>query len=81
MGHLQRGGPPTPCDRVLATKLGTRAVELIEKGDFGYMVAVKGNGLSKSRLEDVARGQRTVRPSDPLIAAARSVGTSFGDQR
>ena len=79
MGHLQRGGPPTPCDRVLATKLGTKAVELIEKGDFGYMVAVKGNGLSQSRLEDVARGQRTVRPNDPLIAAARSVGTSFGD--
>ena len=79
MGHLQRGGTPTPYDRVLATKLGTRAVDLIEKGDFGYMVAVKGNGLSKVRLQEVARGQRTVRASDPLVAAARAVGTSFGD--
>ncbi len=79
MGHLQRGGTPTPYDRVLATKLGTRAVDLIEKGDFGYMVAVKGNSLAKVRLQDVAKGQRTVRSNDPLIAAARSVGTSFGD--
>ncbi len=79
LGHLQRGGTPTPSDRVLATKLGTKAVDLIKRGDFGYMVAVKGTALSKVRLEDVARGQRTVRANDPLIAAARSVGTCFGD--
>ena len=79
MGHLQRGGPPTPYDRVLATKLGTSAVGLIEKGDFGYMVAVRGNRLTRVRLQEVARGQRTVRSNDPLIAAARAVGTCFGD--
>ena len=79
MGHLQRGGPPTPYDRVLATKLGTTAVDLIENGEFGYMVAVKGNAITKVRLQDVAKGQRTVRSNDPLIASARAVGTCFGD--
>jgi 6-phosphofructokinase 1 len=79
MGHLQRGGPPTPYDRVLATKLGTRAVDLIENGEFGYMVAVKGNAITRVRLQDVAKGQRTVRSNDPLIASARAVGTCFGD--
>jgi len=79
MGHLQRGGPPTPYDRVLATRLGTKAVDLVENGDFGYMVAVKGNALTKVRLQDVAKGQRTVRSNDPLIASARAVGTCFGD--
>jgi hypothetical protein len=43
------------------------------------MVAVKGSGLTKVRLQDVAKGQRTVRPNDPLIASARAVGTCFGD--
>ncbi len=79
LGHLQRGGTPTPFDRVLATRLGSKAVDLIEAGAFGYMVAVKGNGLSKVALKDVARGQRTVRPSDPLVATARSLDTCFGD--
>ncbi len=79
MGHLQRGGTPTPFDRVLATKLGTTAVDLIQNREFGYMVAVKGGGLTKVSLQDVATGTRTVSLNDPLIATARSVGTCFGD--
>ena len=79
MGHLQRGGSPTPFDRVLATRLGTKAVDLVENGEFGYMVAVKGNVLAKVPLQDVAKGPRTVRSNDPLIASARAVGTCFGD--
>ena len=80
MGHLQRGGSPTPFDRVLATRLGTKAVDMIVNGEFGYMVAVKGNSLTKVSLRDVAKGPRTVRANDPLIAAARAVGTCFGDK-
>lgn len=79
MGHLQRGGTPTPFDRVLATRLGTKAVDLIANGEFGYMVAVKGNALTKVPLRDVARGTRTVHANDPLIASARGVNTCFGD--
>lgn len=79
MGHLQRGGSPTPFDRVLATWLGTKAVEMIANKEFGYMVAVQGNKLVKVPLQKVAKGPRTVPLNHPLISAARSVGTSFGD--
>jgi phosphofructokinase-like protein len=79
LGHLQRGGSPTPFDRVLATSLGAEAVNLIRKGQFGAMVGVRGSRLVKVPLKDVAKGPRAVPPNDPLIAVARSVGTCFGD--
>jgi len=79
LGHLQRGGTPTPFDRVLATRLGTRAVEMIVNQRFGYMLGVQKNELVEVPLAEVAGGQRTVSLDDPLISAARSVGTSFGD--
>jgi 6-phosphofructokinase 1 len=78
MGHLQRGGTPTPFDRVLATRLGTKAVEMIENEEFGYMVGVKGDSLVSVTLEEVAKGPRTVPDNHPLLEVARSVGTSFG---
>jgi len=79
MGHLQRGGSPTPSDRILATRLGTRAVDMIRDRRFGQMVAVKGDALVGVPLEEVARGPRTVPPDHPLVRAARAVGTCFGD--
>ena len=79
MGHLQRGGCPTPSDRILATQLGTKAIDMIENGDFGYMVGVKNNSLVKVSLQKVAGGARTVPPAHPLLKSARSVGTCFGD--
>ena len=79
LGHLQRGGSPTPADRVLATRLGTKAVEMIETKKFGYMAAVRGNDIVAVRLEEIAKGPRNVPLEHPLITAARSVGTCFGD--
>jgi phosphofructokinase-like protein len=79
MGHLLRGGSPTPFDRVLATRLGTKAVDLIANKQFGYMVAVKGNSLDKVPLKEVAKGPRTIPADEPLIKVARSVGTCFGN--
>jgi len=79
LGHLQRGGVPTPFDRVLATRLGTRAVDMLMDGHYGRMVGVKGKDLVEVPLEVVARGQRRVPVGDALIASARSVGTCFGD--
>jgi 6-phosphofructokinase 1 len=79
LGYLQRGGSPTAFDRILATSLGTKAVELIQKGRFGYMVAVKQNKIVEVSLERVAKGPRTVPLNYPLIEAARSIGTCFGD--
>jgi phosphofructokinase-like protein len=79
LGHMQRGGSPTAFDRVLATRLGTRAVDNIINKRYGYMVGVQKNELVDVPLAEVARGQRAVSVDDPLITSARSVGTSFGD--
>jgi 6-phosphofructokinase 1 len=80
LGHLQRGGPPTPFDRLLATRLGTKAVELIENQEFGFMVGIKGDALVKVPLETVAKGSRLVPLNHPLMKSARSMGTSFGNE-
>jgi ATP-dependent phosphofructokinase / diphosphate-dependent phosphofructokinase len=80
LGHLQRGGTPTAYDRVLATRLGARAVEMLASHTYGHMVGVRGNSLVEVPLSVVAEGQRRVEPNEPLLEAARSVGTSFGDR-
>jgi phosphofructokinase-like protein len=79
MGHLLRGGSPTPFDRILATRLGTKAVDMIEDKKFGYMVGVKGNTLVNVSLKEVAKGIKTVPLNHPMIKAARALGTCFGD--
>jgi phosphofructokinase-like protein len=79
MGHLQRGGSPTPFDRVLATELGTRAVDMIEEGLFGHMVGVKGNALVNVSLDIVAEGPKVVPRNHRLLKSARALGTYFGD--
>jgi ATP-dependent phosphofructokinase / diphosphate-dependent phosphofructokinase len=80
MGHLQRGGTPTPFDRVLATRLGTRAVDMLVNQTYGHMVGIRGNALVEVPLAEVARGQRKIEQDEPLLQSARSVGTSFGDK-
>ncbi len=77
MGHLQRGGNPTPFDRVLGTRLGTEAVRVIAEGRFGVMVGVRGNRLCTTPLQVITRGPRCVSRNHPLIAVAESVGTSM----
>jgi len=79
LGHLQRGGSPTAADRVLATQLGAETVDLIVRGELGRMAAVKDGSITSVPLEVAAGGPRTVPLDHPLIAAARSIGTSFGD--
>ncbi len=79
LGHLQRGGSPTSFDRVLATRLGTRVVDMIEDGATGRMVGVQCDKLVGVPLSDVARGPRLVPADHPLIASARAVGVSFAD--
>jgi len=78
MGHLQRGGVPTAFDRILATHLGTKVFDMIEKKKFGHMVGIKGMRFIPVPLKKVAGGSRTVPPSAPLIKTARYVGTHFG---
>lgn len=79
LGHLQRGGTPSAADRVLATRLGTACAELLHAGQYGVMVAARGDGTVAVPLEEVA-GQKKLVPRDhPLVHSARLVGTCLGD--
>jgi 6-phosphofructokinase 1 len=78
LGHLQRGGPPTSADRVLATRFGARAVELVTEGKWGTMVALHGQDLVPVPLAAVAGRIRTVPLDCDLIRLARAIGMGFG---
>jgi len=80
LGHLQRGGSPTAHDRILATRLGAKAVDLVAAGDFGRMVAVQKGEIVSVPLDIPGAGPRLVPLDHPLLAAARAVGTSFGNE-
>ncbi len=80
LGHVQRGGTPVAGDRVLATQFGDRAIELIKAGERNRMVALQQGRVTHIDISEPAGRQRTVPPDHPLIAAARSVYTSFGDE-
>jgi len=80
LGHLQRGGSPTARDRVLGTLFGREAMIQAMQGNFGVMVGLRGTGMVTVPLEEIAGKQRLVDPEDNLVQAARSVGTSFGNE-
>lgn len=79
LGHLQRGGSPTPFDRWLATRFGIAAVERLMKGQLGRMVALRGQRVESVELKEAVSRLRRVDPTSEEVLAARSVGTSFGD--
>jgi len=79
LGHVQRGGTPTARDRILATLFGDHAMELLKEGKSGRLVAWQCGRLTDVPLLESAGKQRLVTPDNPLLAAARSVGTDFGD--
>lgn len=79
LGYLQRGGIPTPNDRILCTQFGTKVAELALKNEFGKMVAKRGDDFVAVPLEEVAGKKRLVTMDHPLIKAARAVKTCLGD--
>jgi phosphofructokinase-like protein len=79
LGHVQRGGPPTAFDRLLCTRLGTKAGELLAQGHYNIMVGVKGTECVPVPLENVAGLKRTVPPDHPWLQTARLVETCLGD--
>jgi 6-phosphofructokinase len=79
LGYVQRGGTPSAGDRLLATRLGTMCVELIQEKVFGIMVASRGDGVEPVRIADVAGKLKTVPLDHPWIESARRVGTCLGD--
>ncbi|MBL8968200.1 MAG: 6-phosphofructokinase [Spirochaetaceae bacterium] len=79
LGYLQRGGVPAPYDRLLATSLGAAAADLIRRGDFGRMVALRGGTIGSVALAEVAGKTRKIPDGHELLVAARRVGTCLGD--
>jgi 6-phosphofructokinase 1 len=79
LGYVQRGGSPCAFDRVFATKLGYQAARLVAEGRWNRMASWQRGRLTDVALSEVAGGSRNVPPDDPLLAVARSVGTSFGE--
>lgn len=79
LGHLQRGGSPSPFDRILATGYGEAAAKLALEGQYGKMVSLRNGIITSVAFEDIPRGVRTVPVDHPLIRAAKSIEISFGD--
>ncbi|HEY3321464.1 MAG TPA: ATP-dependent 6-phosphofructokinase [Planctomycetota bacterium] len=80
LGHVQRGGIPSPTDRLLCTRLGVKAADLLAKGVYNVMVAVKGDDCVPVPLEKVAGRKKTVPLDHPWVQTARQVGTCLGDR-
>ena len=78
LGHLQRGGSPVAFDRVLATRYGVKAVELVEQGKWGEIVCLRGAQITSVPIHEAVDIYRTIRPDDPVLSAARAVGIEFG---
>ena len=79
LGHVQRGGTPSPLDRVLATRLGTAAADTIADGKVGVMIAARGEEAVAVPIEEVAGKRKTVPPDHSWITSARRLGTNLGD--
>jgi len=80
LGHVQRGGSPSPFDRILATRFGVAAVELVARGEFGRMVTLRGTRMESVPLGEAIGKAHFVDPSSDRVDAARAVGISFGDE-
>lgn len=78
LGHLQRGGSPTPYDRILASRFGVKAVELIAAEKYGQMVALKGQTIEDVPISSAIAQLNTVDPAGELVSIAEALGISFG---
>ena len=78
LGHVQRGGSPTPFDRVLATQYGNTAAQLVMRGEFDRMVTLQQGAFTSIPVGMVAGRNRPVPPDHPLVQCARQIGVSLG---
>ncbi|HPN39133.1 MAG TPA: ATP-dependent 6-phosphofructokinase [Melioribacteraceae bacterium] len=78
LGHLQRGGSPTPFDRILSTKFGTFAIQYAIKKKFGIMVTLKGTEIKYAKIEDCIAKQKLVSKDCQAVQSASAVGVGFG---
>ncbi len=78
LGYIQRGGSPSPSDRILATRYGAHAAKLIHEGNFGTMVSLKKGEITSVPLSKVGGKTQLLDPNHPLIIKARNMGVCFG---
>ena len=78
LGHLQRGGSPTPFDRILSTRFGTFAINLAMNKMFGRMVALKGGEITSVTIKEAIKAQKLVTSANSILHAALQVGVDFG---
>jgi 6-phosphofructokinase 1 len=79
LGHTQRGGSPTPQDRLFASAFGVRAVDMIAEGQFDRMVAWSNRDCIEVPLVDVVAHPHNVDPDGPVVRTARGLGICLGD--
>jgi phosphofructokinase-like protein len=79
LGHIQRGGSPTPFDRILATRFGVAAVDLIAEAGFGKMVCLRNQRIEAVDIAQAIGKLKTVDPHGQLVQTAKAIGISFGD--
>jgi phosphofructokinase-like protein len=79
LGHVQRGGDPTAFDRILATRFGHHAAQLVQARQWGHMVTLQGNTIGSVPIAQVARQQRKVALDHPMLAMARDIGICLGE--
>ncbi len=79
LGHLQRGGTPTPYDRILSTRFGAAAVRALHEGITGEMVALSAQDITTVPMIEAVSHLKTIRPHSDLVRTAKGVGTIFGD--
>ena len=79
LGHVQRGGSPSPFDRILGTRFGVHAVDLVAQKDYGKMVCLRSGKIESVPIDTAVGACKLVDPSSDHIRSARAVGITFGD--
>ena len=78
LGHLQRGGSPTTFDRCLGSRFGIKALELVERGEFGHMVCLRGRDIAASPIEKAVQSLKLVDPAGDMVKCAEELGIMLG---
>lgn len=78
-GHIVRGGSPSPYDRILSTRFGVHAAQMIKDKSYGKTVALKGSSISDNRLSNIAGKLKLVPPDCQMVKTAKALGISFGE--
>ncbi len=78
LGHLQRGGSPSAFDRCLGSRFGIKALDLIEAGEYGKMVCLKGDEITAAPIEQAVAKLKLIDPDGEMVRCAEQLGIKFG---